>query len=157
MALGQVQFDMGHYDEADRSGRLMVDISDAQGLLYYRTVGRELRARVAAVRGDHAWALGEIDLLLAGTEPGQSAAVEANLYVDRAHALTGLNDHEGAFRQLRRLFDAEGEPLHPHVSVRSLADLVSAAGPGGQGSTRSSCRSSAPPSSDWSTTCPGSG
>ncbi len=127
MALGQVQFDMGQYDEADRSGRLMLDIGEAQGLPYYRAVGRELRARVAAVRGDHQAAIDEIDRLLADTEPGQSAALEANLHVDRALALAGLRDYEGAFRQLRRLFSADGEPAHPHVSLRSLADLVSAA------------------------------
>ena len=80
MALGQVQFDMGQYDEADRSGRLMIDISEAQGLLYYRAVGRELRARVAAVRGDHRRRSTRSTALLAETEPGQSAALEANLY-----------------------------------------------------------------------------
>ena len=127
MALGQVQFDMGLYDAADLSGRLMIDIGEAEVLAYYQSVGRELRARVASVRGHSREALDAVDRLLAQVEPGQSAALEANLFVSRAHALFGLRDHEAAYLQLRELFDARETPLHPHVSFRALGDLVSAA------------------------------
>ncbi|MBZ5740323.1 AAA family ATPase [Nocardioides mangrovi] len=127
MALGQVQFDLGRYDDADRTGRMLVDISEAEGLWYYRVVGRELRARVTAVRGDHREALRTIDALLAETESGQSASLEAVLMTGRAYALAGMGDHEGAYQDLRSLFGADGDPLHPHVSFLALADLVSAA------------------------------
>nr|WP_300047033.1 LuxR family transcriptional regulator [uncultured Nocardioides sp.] len=127
MALGQVQFDMGHYDAADASGRLMIDIGEAEVLVYYQSVGRELRSRVAAVRGRSDEALAQLDRLLAEVEPGQSASLEANLIVSRANALVGLRDHEAAHQQLRALFDAAARPLHPHVSFRALGDVVSAA------------------------------
>lgn len=127
MALGQVQFDLGLYDGADHTGQLIVDMSDAGGLLYHRVVGRELRARIAAVRGDHVHALKEIDALLALTDPGRSAAIEAVLLTSRAHALVGLQDHEGAFQDLRALFRPNGEPVHVHVSHLALPDLVAAA------------------------------
>ena len=127
MALGQVQFDLGMYDDADRSGRLLVDIGEAQGLLYHRTVGRELRARVAAVRGDARGALEELDALAAEIEPGQSSSLGAIVVVGRAHALAALLDHEGAYQALRTLFDDDGAPQHPHLSYLALGDLVAAA------------------------------
>lgn len=127
MALGQVQFDLGMYDDADRSGRLLVDIGEAQGLSYYRTVGRELRARVAAVRGDARGALDELDSLAAGIEPGQTASLGASVAVGRAHALVALLDHEGAYLALRSLFGDDGAPRHPHLSYLALGDLVAAA------------------------------
>ena len=127
MALGQVQFDLGLYDHADRSGRLLVDIGEAQGLPYHRAVGRELRARVAAVRGDPRQALGEIDDLLAEVEPGQSTSLEAILITGRGYALVALLDHEGAYDALRALFNEDGSPLHPHLSFLALGDLVAAA------------------------------
>jgi ATP/maltotriose-dependent transcriptional regulator MalT len=127
MALGQVQFDMGQYDEAESAGRLMVDIGEATVLVYYQSVGRELRARVAAVRGDHRQALHDAENLLASIEVGEAVALEANLYVTRAYALFGLHDYEGAYQQLRALFDVTGRPIHPHVSYRALGDLTSAA------------------------------
>jgi DNA-binding CsgD family transcriptional regulator len=127
MALGQVQFDLGMYDDADRSGRLLVDIGEAQGLLYHRTVGRELRARVAAVRGDARGALEELDALAADIEPGHSTSLGAIVEVGRAHALVALLDHEGAYQALRTLFDDDGAPQHPHLSYLALGDLVAAA------------------------------
>ncbi|MEP9361653.1 AAA family ATPase [Nocardioides sp. CN2-186] len=127
MMLGQVQFDMGRYDDARRSGRLMIDISEAHGLHFYRAAGRELRARVEAVRGDHQESLREIDSLFAETEPGQTVSLEANLITARGYALTGLREHEAAYQQLRQLFAADGTPVHPHVSYGSLGDLVAAA------------------------------
>ena len=127
MALGQVQFDLGLFDDADRSGRVMIDIGEANALGLYPVVGRELRARVASVRGDSPRTLQEIDRLLAHVEPGQAVALETNLYVSRAHALLALRDHEAAYVQLRALFDVTGAPLHPHVSIRALGDLASAA------------------------------
>ncbi len=127
MALGHVHLDMGRYDEADHAGRLLVDLSEAHGLLFYRTVGRHLRARVAAVRGDHHAALKEIDALRAEIEPGQSVALEAHLATGRASALAALRDHEAAYQQLRDLFDGDGAPRHPHIAYRSLGDLAAAA------------------------------
>jgi DNA-binding CsgD family transcriptional regulator len=126
IALGQVQFDLGHLDDADRSGRQVVDLSEAHGLEYYRAAGRELRARVAALRGEP-HALAEVDALLADLEPGQAASLEANLLASRALALTAQREHEAAYEQWRRLFDRDGAPLHPHVSYRQLGDVVAAA------------------------------
>jgi len=127
MALGHVHLDMGRYDDADHAGRLLVDLSEAHGLPFYRTVGRHLRARVAAVRGDHHAALKEIDALRAEIEPGQSVALEAHLASGRASALAALRDHEAAYQQLRDLFDGDGAPRHPHIAYRSLGDLAAAA------------------------------
>ncbi|QIG45655.1 AAA family ATPase [Nocardioides anomalus] len=126
MTLGQVQFDTGRYDDADRSGRQLVDLSEAYGLPYYRAAGRELRARVAAVRGEPD-AVATLDALLTGTEPGQSVSLEANLLAGRALALSAQREHEAAYQQWRGLFDADGTPLHPHVSLRSLGELAAAA------------------------------
>ena len=45
----------------------------------------------------------------------------------RARAALAEGDWPGAFRWLRSLFGPNGEPVHPHISPRSIADLAVAA------------------------------
>lgn len=45
----------------------------------------------------------------------------------RARAAMAEGDWPGAFRWLRSLFGPDGEPEHPHISPRSIADLAVAA------------------------------
>ncbi|CAN5357340.1 LuxR family transcriptional regulator [soil metagenome] len=127
MALGQAQFDTGLYAEADGSGQLMIDIAEAETLPYYRSVGRELRARVAAVRGDAGWARHTATDVLLSLEVGECVALEANLrvalFVERFRA----RDYAAGYDQLRALFDRNGVPIHPHVAYRALGDLASVA------------------------------
>lgn len=127
MALGQAHFDVGAYDAAEASARAMIDIADAEALAYYRAVGRELLARVRAVRGDTAWARRSAEELLESLDVGECVSLETNLRVTLAYVHFSDHDDVGCYEQLRSLFDRDGDPIHPHVSYRALGDLASAA------------------------------
>lgn len=127
MGLGQVQFDVGLYADVEGSGKLMVDIAEAESLAFYRAVGLELRARAAAVRGDSGWAQETADEVLRSLEVGEARSLEVNLRIDLYYVQLNLRDYPAGYRQLRLLFDDDGAPVHPHVSYRVLADLVSVA------------------------------
>ena len=50
--LGQVQFDLADFAEADRTGRTLIDLGEAEAIAIDRDTGLALRSREAAVRGD---------------------------------------------------------------------------------------------------------
>ena len=127
MGLGQVQFDSGSYAAATDSARLMVDIAEAENLSYYRSVGRELMARAAAVTGDAVTARTEAEGILADLDIGECAALEANLRVTLARTHQVAGDLHHSYEQLRSLFDRDGRPIHAHVCYRALGDLAAAA------------------------------
>ena len=52
LALGLVRFEIGRWDEADETSRLLADVAEARGLDFLGYAAAELRARTAAVRGD---------------------------------------------------------------------------------------------------------
>ncbi|MEU6026289.1 LuxR family transcriptional regulator [Streptomyces tauricus] len=57
----------------------------------------------------------------------ENRATHARLLRARGLAALALGDVEGSWRQLRELFTADGTPLHPHLSARSIAELAVAA------------------------------
>ncbi|MGW0567580.1 AAA family ATPase [Streptomyces tauricus] len=57
----------------------------------------------------------------------ENRATHARLLRARGLAALALGDVEGSWRQLRELFAADGAPLHPHLSARSIAELAVAA------------------------------
>ncbi|MFD3588146.1 AAA family ATPase [Streptomyces sp. NPDC058683] len=54
----------------------------------------------------------------------ENRATHARLLRGRGLAALAQGDMEGAWRQLRDLFTAEGAPLHPFLSARSIAELA---------------------------------
>ncbi|MGW5256838.1 AAA family ATPase [Streptomyces sp. NPDC004012] len=54
----------------------------------------------------------------------ENRATHARLLRARGCAAIALGDWEGAWRHLRELFTAEGSPLHPFLSPRSIAELA---------------------------------
>ncbi|MGW6008056.1 AAA family ATPase [Streptomyces sp. NPDC055210] len=57
----------------------------------------------------------------------ENRATHARLLRARGLAALTQGDMEGAWRHLRELFTADGAPLHPHLSARSIAELAVAA------------------------------
>ncbi|MFE7029274.1 AAA family ATPase [Streptomyces sp. NPDC057621] len=57
----------------------------------------------------------------------ENRATHARLLRARGLAALSQGDGEGAWRHLRELFTADGAPLHPHLSARSIAELAVAA------------------------------
>ncbi|WP_230993464.1 helix-turn-helix transcriptional regulator [Streptomyces endocoffeicus] len=54
----------------------------------------------------------------------ENRATHARLLRARGLAALAHGDMEGAWRQLRELFTADGAPLHPYLSARSIAELT---------------------------------
>ena len=59
LALAHVRFEMGRWDEAEETARLLSDVAEARGLDFLGHCAAEVRARIAAVRGDAGQALGD--------------------------------------------------------------------------------------------------
>jgi DNA-binding CsgD family transcriptional regulator len=127
VALGEVQFDLGAYDDVDQVGRLLVDLADAEQLTYTGDCGRALRARAAGVRGDVETVrrlAGEVLLYL---DVDETVALEANVRVALGYAMFSHHDAAGCCEQLLGLFHPDGRPIHAHIAYRSLGDVVAAA------------------------------
>ncbi len=84
-------------------------------------------ATVSAMRGDH----DQVAPLLASTLATVDAA-DYRAFTARALHAAGLaalaeGSYLAAYAQLSQLFDADGRPLHHHVSYLGIADLAAAA------------------------------
>lgn len=127
LALSLVQFAIGSYDAADDCGRLVLDIAEAGNQTYAMVDGREVRARVAGIRGDVETARELCDLVLLHLRPGDSLSLEANVRITMSRVHLAEQDAPGAWAQLRWLFREDGEPRHEHISYRELGHYVAAA------------------------------
>lgn len=127
LALSLVQFAVGDYDAADDSGRLVLDIAEARGESFAYTDGREVRSRVAGIRGDVDTARSLCDEVLLSLRPGDSLSLEANVRVTMSRVRLAEHDASGAWDQLRWLFREDGEPRHEHISYRELGHYVATA------------------------------
>ena len=130
--LGQVQFDLADFAEADRTGRTLIDLGEAEAIAIDRDTGLALRSRVAAVRGDIETAQELADEALLELEVGQFRAQEALMRHTFGYMRFSEHDQDGCYDQLRSLFDRNGAPFHEHISYRALGDLVAAASRAGR-------------------------
>ncbi|WP_028660849.1 helix-turn-helix transcriptional regulator [Nocardioides insulae] len=126
-ALGLVQFAVGDYDAADESGRLMLDLAEARNLGTAANDGLDMRAKVAGIRGDAERARELCERILQELGVGEYVALEANVRVTLSWARLAEQDVQGAWDELRLLFDHDGVPTHVHVAYRELGHCVSTA------------------------------
>ncbi|GAA2704652.1 ATP-binding protein [Actinoplanes palleronii] len=124
MTLAHLQLDVGDLDAADQSGRLLVDLAAAERHAFAGEHGLELRARVAAVRGQVEAGRAMCGAGLPALETGEFLVLEIISQVTRSYLAFAERDAQGAWAAVRSLFDADGEPLHPHASYRELAHYV---------------------------------
>ncbi|MFH8462483.1 AAA family ATPase [Streptomyces sp. NPDC017991] len=82
---------------------------------------------VRALRGTSAEAPGLTPAVWRAVSLDENRATHARLLRARGLAALAQGDVEGAWRHLRELFTADGAPLHPHLSARSIAELAVAA------------------------------
>lgn len=84
-------------------------------------------ATVLAYQGDARAARARAEDALAMIDPLESRSV--SVYARRALGAAALSEgaHEAAYAQLRRVFTADGAPVHYHASYPALADLAAAA------------------------------
>jgi DNA-binding CsgD family transcriptional regulator/tetratricopeptide (TPR) repeat protein len=121
--------DSGRWDEALAAAHEAADAAAAYKMETVAATADLTTATVLAMRGD----LDRVESLLASASAVATAnGAEYRSVTARALHAAGLAElaqgkHPTAYAQLSRLFDADGTPLHHHVSYLAIADLAAAA------------------------------
>lgn len=132
IALALVQIQSGDYDAADQSGRLAIDIAESRNQRYGQSDGQEIRARVAALRGDTARARELSTRVLQELPLGEATAIELSVAVTMSWVRLADGDARGAWNEVRVLFDDDGGPTHPHLSYQALGHYAASAARAGE-------------------------
>ena len=101
LALGLVRFEMGRWDDAEETARLLSDVAEARGLEFLSHAAAELQARVAAVRGDATRAVEILQAIEAAVDPGEWVSLTCDLIRTRGLLALGAGDHALAYAHLR--------------------------------------------------------
>ena len=125
VALVQVGLDQGALDDAEEAARLLLEMSDLEGLAYQRAVAEHGLAAVAALRGDREAARDVAAHVWARLDLASCTALEVAVRTTVAESWWGEDD-EARWAQLRPAFTADGRPRHGRLSVRALPALVDA-------------------------------
>jgi DNA-binding CsgD family transcriptional regulator len=125
-ALGWVCLDAGRWDDAVEAADQADDLAVAYQMDIVASSSALITGTIAALRGDYAAARAAA-ARAQEYDPEQSRSVTA-----RTRHILGLvalaqGRQAEAFDQIRGLFEADGTPLHHHVSYLALADLAAAA------------------------------
>jgi len=126
-ALQWACLDSGRWDEALAAAREAADAAAAYRMETVAASADLATATVLAMRGDD----GQARPLLARALATLDAA-EYRAFAARAHHAAGIaaladGSYLTGYAQLSQLFDADGVPLHYHVSYLGIADLAAAA------------------------------
>jgi DNA-binding CsgD family transcriptional regulator len=119
--------DAGRWDEALITAEEASALAAAHDMAGLAVNAEVVTAMVSAMKGDVADARAHADQVLSTRNPAESAAMMCQLRRALGLAAMAEGNHLLAYAQLRRLFDAEGVPLHQHLSYLGVADLASAA------------------------------
>ncbi|WP_146197483.1 LuxR family transcriptional regulator [Promicromonospora sp. AC04] len=124
--LGTALRDCGAWDAAGAAYGDALRIGAETGAEMIRRTAEADLAMLAAMRGDPDQARSLAAQALAGLDPDVSRAVA--VATRRALGLTALadGDHERAHDVLRLILDDSGRPVHPHLSLYGMVDLVTA-------------------------------
>jgi DNA-binding CsgD family transcriptional regulator/tetratricopeptide (TPR) repeat protein len=125
--------DSGRLDEALAAAR---EANDTAASYPTETVAASALLAVAtvlALRGDADQARQRVTSALATVNPVEYRGFAARARHAAGLAALGEGRHDLAYAQLRRLFDADGVPLHHHVTYLGIADLAAAGVRAGRG------------------------
>ncbi|WP_243057477.1 AAA family ATPase [Nocardioides sp. SR21] len=125
--LALVQFAVGDYDTVEQSCRLVIDIAEARNQPTAITNAYDLLARVAAVRGDVDRARDLCERVLLEIPVGEALALEVGIRVTMSWVRLAERDVQGAWHEIRWIFDEDGQPRHPHISYRELGHYAAIA------------------------------
>ncbi|MER7413267.1 helix-turn-helix transcriptional regulator [Streptomyces cacaoi] len=126
-AVAWAQVERGRWDEAREACARLAAVGRAAGLDHAVACAATVEATVLAHQGDATAARARADEALALVDPLESRSVA--VYARRAHAAAAATDgaHAAAYGQLRRVFTADGDPVHYHASFPALAELAASA------------------------------
>ncbi|MFI9485859.1 LuxR C-terminal-related transcriptional regulator [Promicromonospora sp. NPDC052451] len=124
--LGTVLRDSGAWDAAAAAYGDALRVAEGTGMEMIRRTAEADLAIIAAMRGDADQAHTLVATSLSGLDLDTSRAVA--VLTRRALGLAALagGDHERAHDVLRLILDDTGQPLHPHLSLYGMVDLVTA-------------------------------
>jgi DNA-binding CsgD family transcriptional regulator len=124
--LGTALRDGGDWAGAEAVYRDAVEIAVSTGMEMIQRMARAELAILAALRGDPAAARDLAAKALAGLDTDASRGV--GVVARRALGLAALveGDHERAHDVLRLIVDDSGYPVHPHLSLFGMVDVVTA-------------------------------
>lgn len=127
LCLGWAYADQGRFGEAHVAAVAAAAIA-AEGRLELVTAGTHaLEAELCGLRGDTAGAREKAAAALAAVDPQESRAIAVRARRAIGVAAAADGNHELAYEQFRRLFTADGAPVHFHASCYGLAELAAAA------------------------------
>ncbi|MEU9554294.1 helix-turn-helix transcriptional regulator [Streptomyces fumanus] len=126
-AIAWAYAERGRWDQARDACARTLAVGRAAGLDHAVACAGAVDAFLLAHQGDPAAARARADEALTLIDPldSRSVAVYARRALAAAAAVDGA--YETAYEQLRRVFTADGTPVHYHASAPALADLTAAA------------------------------
>ncbi|MER6702944.1 helix-turn-helix transcriptional regulator, partial [Streptomyces fumanus] len=126
-AIAWAYAERGRWDRARDACARTLAVGRAAGLDHAVACASAVDAFLLAHQGDPAAARDRADEALTLIDPLESRSVA--VYARRALAAAAAVDgaYETAYDQLRRVFTADGTPVHYHASAPALADLAAAA------------------------------
>ncbi|ATL33080.1 AAA family ATPase [Streptomyces formicae] len=124
--------EQGRWGRAQEACARSAALGTTAGLDHTVACAAAVEATVLAYQGDTTAARARATTALALVDPLESRSVA--IYARRALGAAALADgaHDTAYDQLRKIFTAEGDPVHYHASYPALADLAAAAVRGGR-------------------------
>jgi DNA-binding CsgD family transcriptional regulator len=126
-ALLWAYIDGGRWDEALSTARETADTAAAYKMGTIAASADLATATVLAMRGDHDRVPPLIASALARVDATADRATAARARHAAGIAALAGGSYATAYARLRTLFDADGTPLHNHVSYLAIADLAAAA------------------------------
>ncbi|MGA5294941.1 ATP-binding protein [Streptomyces koyangensis] len=126
-AVAWAYVERGRWDQARAACARVLAAGRAAGLDHAVACAAAVDATVLALQGDTAAARARAEEALGLVDPleSRSVAVYARRALGAADAADGA--HESAYGHLRRVFTADGAPVHYHASYPALAELAAAA------------------------------
>lgn len=124
--LGTALRDSGAWDAATAAYGEALQVARNTGMDMVRRTAEADLAIIAALRGEPDEARTLVARSLAGVDPEASRAVAVIARRALGLAALGDGDHERAHDVLRLILDDSGEPVHAHLSLYGVVDLVTA-------------------------------
>ena len=126
-AVAWAYVERGRWEQAQEACTRTTEVGRAAGLDHAVACAATVNATVSAYQGDTSAARVRAEEALDLIDPleSRSVAVYARRALGAAAAAEGA--YETAYDQLRRIFTADGTPVHYHASYPALADLAAAA------------------------------
>ncbi|MFJ6658860.1 AAA family ATPase [Streptomyces sp. NPDC091377] len=126
-AVAWAYLERGRWEQAREACARTTAVGRAAGLDHAVACAATVDATLLAFQGDASEARARAEDALALIDPLESRSVSVQAHRALGAAAAAEGAHETAYGHLRRVFTADGAPVHYHASYPALADLAAAA------------------------------